>query len=534
MKRKLTIWNSLIILLSITFMLVFGILLAKNVLLREGETNTIALTHAYKEAFTGDTSSLVINDKNIRETIILENGDVLWDSEEEASKLESHKNREEVIAALEGKPKTVIRSSESVGISYIYYAETKEISSQIYVIRIATRMSSLTSFLSGYIPWVSVGAIFLIGLSVTAISFVTNRSLRPLKELEKNLKKVKQGEPLKQIDLSERDELGAIISDIDDISKDLSHTMIRLRKEEEKTSLLLNNLPNPIIAIGKDDSIVFANPAAKSLFSLVGNILPDNLIFGDGEIFKKDNENKIYLISKKEAEDYSLFVFNDITIQMNLEKQRKEFVDAASHELKTPLTAINGFNELIKLNSENPKIQEYTAKIASSSERMLSVIQDMLAISLLEEKQIDDNLKEINLSSIAEEEIKRLSLLANNKGVRVFLEGEMRLKIEEKDASLIFKNLVENAILYNVPNGIVSIVLKNNSIEISDTGIGISPKDQERVFERFYRVDKSRSRQNGGTGLGLSIVKHAILKYGGKINLTSRLGYGTKITISFA
>lgn len=532
MKKKLAFWNSLIIILSVSFMLALGIFLAKNTLINEATTHTIALTHAYKDAFNGDTSSLVINDENIRETIILSNGDVLWDSEEEASKLASHKNREEVVAALKGEPKAVIRSSESIGVKYIYYAETKEISSTIYVVRIATKMSSLNSFLSSYIPWMILAATASLSLSIAGIFFISSRSLKPLKEMETNLSKIKNGEQLSPILVSEHDELGTMLKDIDDISKDLSDTMNKLKSEEEKISLLLSNLPNPIVAIGKNNEIVFANDAAKTLLGLVGNVFPTSILLKDQETFRKGFDGKIYFISSKEAKDYTLYVLNDITVQMEMEKQRKEFVDAASHELKTPLTSINGFNELIDLSSNDPKVKEYTKKIKESSTRMLSVIQDMLSISSLEEEQVTET-KEINLAPAISEIIKRLSLLAEERHVKINLEGDIKIKIEEKDLDRIFKNLLENAIIYNVPNGKVDIILKDGVAEISDTGIGIAPKDQERVFERFYRVDKSHSRQNGGTGLGLAIVKHAVLKYNWKIKLTSRLGYGTTIKIFF-
>lgn len=164
---------------------------------------------------------------------------------------------------------------------------------------------------------------------------------------------------------------------------------------------------------------------------------------------------------------------------------------------------------------------------------MLSVVQDMLAISSLEEEKDQGNSPSIPLRNVVNDAISKLQFLAEEKEVKIVVNGDMSAKIEEKDAYLIIKNLLENAILYNVPRGSVTITLKDKTLTVEDTGIGISEKDQERVFERFYRVDKSHSRQNGGTGLGLSIVKHAIIKYNAKINLSSTLGYGTKISVTF-
>ncbi len=157
----------------------------------------------------------------------------------------------------------------------------------------------------------------------------------------------------------------------------------------------------------------------------------------------------------------------------------------------------------------------------------------MLNISALEEEKAKSDTPPLDFASLAKTIVAELTPLADEKEVSISLEGNCLFPMEEKDARLILKNLLENAILYNVKNGSVTLSLSSNRIEVKDTGIGIPKKDQSRVFERFYRVDKSHSRQNGGTGLGLSIVKHAVNKYGGFIKLESVPGYGTDVTISF-
>ncbi len=531
MKKKLAFWNSLIIVIAISILLSFAILFAKTALVNEAKENTISLTHAYKNAFNGDTSSLVIEDKNIRETIILSDGSVLWDSEEDASKLESHANREEFIAAISNTPKVVIRSSETFGVEYIYYAEAKTISETTYVVRVALKTSSLTSFASSYIPWIILVGICAIAGSILTVIFITSKSLKPLKTIEGNLAKIKSGEELENIDIKDKDEIGNISRDINDISHELSESLKQLKKEEDKLALLLQTIPNPIIAISKNNELLFANESAKKTFSISENKISSAITLKNGEQYEK--EGKTYVISRTDSKDFYLCVLNDITLQKEAEKQRKEFVDSASHELKTPLTSIIGFNELISISSKDPKTKEYAEKVSLSSKRMLSVVQDMLAISSLEEEKDNGDSPLISLRNVANEVINKLSFLAEEKQIKITLEGDMKAKIEEKDAYLIIKNLIENAILYNLPNGTAKITLKDNVLSVEDNGIGISEKDQTRIFERFYRVDKSHSRQNGGTGLGLSIVKHAVMKYNGKIDLTSSLGYGTKITVTF-
>ncbi len=531
MKKKLAFWNSLIIIIAISILLSFGILFAKNTLVNEAKESTVALTHSYKNAFTGDTTSLVVEDKNIRETIILSDGSVLWDSEEDASKLSSHADREEFKAAINNSPKVVIRSSETFGVEYIYYAEAKTISSTTYVIRIALKTSSLTTFMSSYIPWIVLVGMLAIAGSIVIVLLVTSKSLKPLKIIEENLEKIKSCDELTPIDIKQTDEVGNIAKDINEISNELSLTLNQLKKEEEKLSLLLSNVPNPIIAISHNNELVFANDAAKKIFILNEGKVSKDFNLENEAIFEK--EGRTYIVSKKDSNDFYLCVLNDITPQKEAERQRKEFVDSASHELKTPLTSIIGFNELIGMSTKDAKIKQYTEKVSISSKRMLSVVQDMLAISALEEEKDKGDSPLISLKNVANDAIKKLSFLAEEKKVNISLIGDAQVRVEDKDAYLIIKNLIENGILYNVPNGSVKITLKDKTMMVEDTGIGISEKDQERVFERFYRVDKSHSRQNGGTGLGLSIVKHAVMKYNGKINLSSRLGYGTTISVTF-
>lgn len=367
--------------------------------------------------------------------------------------------------------------------------------------------------------------------SIFAIAYVSSRSLRPLKEIEHNLAKIKNNEPIQSVSYT-HDELGNIFQDINDISLSLSASLLQRKEQEEKLSLLLSSVPNPILAV-QEKRIVFANESAKEVFMITGDRLKEEITLKDGKTYFDMEKKRTFLVSRKDTDYFSLFVLNDITIQVENEKQRKKFVDAVSHELKTRLTTIKGFNELIELSVDDPKIKEYSAKISASTSRMLSLIQDMLNISALEKEKAKNDTPPLDFSSLAKSIIAELSPLASEKEVSVTLEGNCLFPMEEKDARLIIKNLLENAILYNVKKGSVTLFLSPNCIEVKDTGIGIPKKDQSRVFERFYRVDKSHSCQNGGTGLGLSIVKHAVNKYGGFIKLESAPGYGTDITITF-
>lgn len=532
MKKKLIFLQSLLITAVLIIFLSLGIVFSKNALISEAEDHTVALTHAYLASFDGEVTSLRKPDEGIRETILNQEGIVLWDSEEDASKMEPHANREEVVAALNGTPKVVQRSSSTFGTDYIYYAETKTIENEVYVVRVALLTSSLTRFITSYIPWLVVAGVGAIGIGFGFTTLIVSSSLKPLKDVEENLESLKEGKPIEKKEYRTHDELTGILEDINELSSDLERLFKANEKEKEKLSLVLSNVPNPILAISPKGKILFINDEARETLSLYGDTFPSSLTLENGKIYYVPASKKSFLITKTENGDLILYVLNDITSQIEAEKRRKEFVDAASHELKTPLTSIKGFNELIALESKDPKIQSFSDKIGEASKRMLSVVGDMLSISSLEESQtVDAPL--LDLTPIAKQVFDELAPLAKQKEVSCLLSGNGKSPIDEKDAYLILKNLVENAILYNVTGGKVTVTLNDCSFSVSDTGIGIPKKDQERVFERFYRVDKSRSRANGGTGLGLSIVKHAAAKYNGKVTLTSTPGFGSSFEVSF-
>lgn len=239
-----------------------------------------------------------------------------------------------------------------------------------------------------------------------------------------------------------------------------------------------------------------------------------------------------YLCSVQNRNDNSLLVLTDITWEKESEERRKEFFDGASHELKTPLTSIKGFNELISLQSKDPVVERYSQLIAKETDRMISLVQDMLSLSELERRE-KKNVPAIPFRPIAEEVREELTPLAKKRGIRIEIQGQANLPIEREDARSLLKNLWENAIRYNHEGGYAKVTLGQGQIFVSDDGIGIPYQDQDHIFERFYRVDKSRSRQDGGTGLGLSIVKHIAMRYGANVKVKSTLGVGSTFVVTF-
>ena len=243
------------------------------------------------------------------------------------------------------------------------------------------------------------------------------------------------------------------------------------------------------------------------------------------------------MVSLKNLEKgFKIVVLSDVTAMKNGEVMRSEFFANASHELKTPLTAIKGFNEIISLKTEEENTKELSAKIDGQITRLINLINDMLKLSELEAEK--EPVKEkVDLVKVAAEVKDNLSALSDKKDITVTVEGEGTVEMEKEHAVELVKNLMENAVRYNNNGGFVKATVKsyggNVIFTVEDNGIGIEEKDLNRIFERFYRVNKSRSRETGGTGLGLSIVKHVCSLYSADLEVKSGLGAGTTIKVIF-
>jgi two-component system phosphate regulon sensor histidine kinase PhoR len=227
-----------------------------------------------------------------------------------------------------------------------------------------------------------------------------------------------------------------------------------------------------------------------------------------------------------------MVVLSDVTENHENAKRREEFFANASHELKTPLTAIKGFNELAALHNKDEGIQKYVDSITRETNRMLALIGDMLKLSELETAQ-DTSPVPVQLAKIANEVREAVQPAIEEKAIIVEVVGDGSVTAEPGHVYELLKNLIENAVRYNNQGGKVYVKIRRTQITVKDDGIGISPEEQTRIFERFYRVERSRSQQGGGTGLGLSIVKHICALYGWKLTLKSKLGVGTEITVAF-
>ena len=288
--------------------------------------------------------------------------------------------------------------------------------------------------------------------------------------------------------------------------------------------ILLGTLIASIIA-----SVLLSNFVLKPLFQVKESL----------KEIEKGNYTSIPLDSKDKSINAIIHDINVISQKINDSNLvRQEFFANASHELKNPFKKIRGFNELICLNSQEPETVKYATNALKETDRAIALIGNMLELSKIESFKIDrDSMTSVNVRSVVEEIRSNLDKAINDKHISFIINGDGVVLANYDHIYAVMENLIENAVKYNNPNGLVEVnISKENGklrISVHDTGIGISDEDQKHVFERFYRVDKSRSRETGGTGLGLSIVKHILELYNAEIDITSKLHEGTTFVIYF-
>ncbi len=331
-----------------------------------------------------------------------------------------------------------------------------------------------------------------------------------------------------------------------------------IKKEDMKTNYILDSINEGIFVIDSNENVLLINEYALSgLNTTKDNVLNKNyrcLLLGE-EFSEKVNslESSSYIDKNINGKIYE-FIINkidlnwlndtkgigvvmlDVTTSRLNEKLKKEFFQNASHELKTPLTTIVGYSDLISKNiiSEKNELDDAINSINSEAKRMQNIIEDMMALSSIENKLDLDTRVELNAKLALEEILKSFDLMIKNKNLKIKADLEnVKLKIATQDYDRLVRNLLSNAIKYNKEGGTIFVTLKDSFLSVEDTGIGIDNKYFDRIFERFYRVDKSRSKKEGGTGLGLAIVKHICLNYGFKIKINSELEKGSKFIIYF-
>lgn len=559
MKKRLFIYTTLIIFAGLLCFFAASAYITQhnNINIAKGTVVETARICAGLYDNNTDISSFVKVGTDTRITVIDHDGKVLADSRPlDIGIMENHLDRPEIQAAANDAPAAYVRHSETLGIDYIYYALKVDSGDGYVFIRTAIPVEKINVYLFQSLPML---IILLLAVAMLCFAFsrvMINRITMPFETVERRLRLLSRGEYLPNPVTESYEEIEAIIRGIDEVAQVLQNSFTDLQDEKTKRDYIMSNIGDGLFVLDNDKSIALINSAALDIFNVNLEIIGKNVNYlsnekiladtvkdcvnhGKNALFELVINGRIYMATIKQLPDMKLtmVVLSDITEIRENAKRREEFFANASHELKTPLTAIKGFNELVKINNKDENISKYIESITRETDRMLSLIGDMLKLSELENSQ-GINPVPVSLANVVREIRDTLAAAITEKSITIDIIGDGIVEAEPRHVYELVRNIIENAVRYNNQGGKVSVAVKSDGkkstrLFISDDGIGISLEEQSRIFERFYRVEKSRSQKSGGTGLGLAIVKHICAAYGWKLSLKSKLGVGTEITVSF-
>ena len=482
--------------------------------------------------------------RDFRITLIKDDGDVLYDSAENAKFLPSHKDRPEVIKAQKNGFAEVERFSNTLS-KDLYYVSLRLDDGSI--LRVSREMDNLLGAFRKVFP-IDILMSILIFIIATAVSRrLTKKTFEPLNNLN---------EDLLTIDTEMFPEISPFINKINKQNKTIKDNYREISRERDTIETILKNMKESLIIIDENKNLLSVNNSAKELFNSKRKLIGENILnlIRDDDLLKLiddalmgssvesitnigDREFKFYVNPVFEDKKVRgvVILFIDETEEIRALRLREEFSSNVSHELKTPLTSICGFSELLVNGMvDDANKEEFYKLIYDDSKRLLNLIEDIMKISGLETEETFSR-EEIKLKELIKDILRAQRNLIDEKNIAVSLDGD-GLVFENKTMMWeLFANIINNGLKYNKDGGKLDIKIsedeKHYEVLIVDTGIGIPSKDLARIFERFYRVDKSRSRKIGGTGLGLSIVKHVLQSIDGKLEISSKLGMGTSFKI---
>ncbi len=482
-----------------------------------------------------------------RITWIDAHGEVLYDNRSDSDGMENHLEREEIKEALATGTGESSRYSVTLMERALYCAKRLPDGS---VIRLSVPQNTLLTLLLGMVQPICTLFVIAVVLSLVLASRLSKRIVKPLNALDLE----------KPLGNAGYDELAPLLHRIDSQQRQIQYQKGELARKQQEFDAITENMTEGILLLNPKGNVVGINHAAKRLFgtdeSCIGQHLLSvnrsaqisDLLFS-AESGRQDERTmelagsryqlRLSPVKNGETLSGSVLLVIHVTEKEQAEQMRREFTANVSHELKTPLHTIAGSAELLAngLVKEEDRMGFYT-RIQGEAQRMIRLVEDIIRLSHLDEGAEDLKREEVDLFVLAEETVKSLRAEAESAHVSLSLSGEpaVMVGVPQLLQSILF-NLCDNAIKYNREYGSVSVTVKAESdhvvLAVADTGIGIPPEHQERIFERFYRVDKSRSKELGGTGLGLSIVKHAVRLHHGKIDLQSVEQGGTTVTVLF-
>ena len=494
-------------------------------------------TEQYGNAFLENVEA-----DRFRVTWIDKDGTVLFDTQADQSAMENHADREEIREAMETGTGSAVRNSSTMTEQTYYEAM------RLYdgtVLRVSANQASAWALMIDLLWPIVLIAVLAIGLSLVLARRMARKIVGPLNVLDLE-------RPLAN---DTYEELSPLLRRINRQHLQIEAQMRKLRRKADEFSQITSHMQEGLVVLDKETNIRSINSAAVKIFGAEENsvgssffrlggsnalrpALNDALDRGHGTATLAEN-GRVYRFDMSRIRSDgrllgAVILAVDVTEAQNAEQLRREFSANVSHELKTPLQSIIGSAELLESGMVRPEdAPRFVGHIRREAARLVDLIEDIIRLSQLDEG-IAPTMEDVDLLALAQEAKTILEPCAAEKDVRIEVSGQgfpltgVRRMLQE-----VIYNLCDNAVKYNVPGGLVRVHVEGRKLTVSDTGIGIPQEHQDRIFERFYRVDKSHSKASGGTGLGLSIVKHAVAYHNAKITLDSAPGKGTTITIQF-
>ncbi|MFS5915988.1 ATP-binding protein [Streptococcus agalactiae] len=481
---------------------------------------------------------------NVRITWVDNKGQVLYDTQSDAKHMKNHANRQEIKEAIKSGYGESTRRSATLTEKSIYAAQRLNNGT---IVRLSVAQQTIFYLLLGMMSPLAIIILLAIILSVLIARYIAKKVSEPLNNIDLD-------HPLSN---DSYEEITPLLRRLDSHQAKIQHQKLLLQKRQKEFDTIISKIKEGMILLDDQARIVSINAEALKLFQInddwhgrfmmeVSRDLTLKDLIDQGLKGKKKEanigiENNHYRVLVRPTTDNNrvtglVVLLFDVTDQLQMEQLQREFTANVSHELKTPLHVISGYSELLANQMvPNEEVPQFAAKIHKESERLVKLVEDIINLSHLDEQEKLPQ-ETVNLYDLTQKVLEGLQAKADKKHIQINFNGEEAiLRGNPVLLNSLVYNLCDNAITYNHEKGQVNVTLKNSpdtiTLEVSDTGLGIAEKDKKRIFERFYRVDKSRSKIVGGTGLGLSIVKSALDFHNGSIKVDSHLGQGTTMTV---
>lgn len=481
-----------------------------------------------------------------RVTYIAEDGSVLFDSEADEDSMENHGQREEIKEASEKGSGTAVRTSDTLSKKTLYYALRLKDNS---ILRVSSEQYNVPGIVGGMIQPVLIMLVIMAVLSYMIASRLSRNIVNPINALD--LEHPEENQIY--------DEIAPLLTKINRQQKSLQKEISDAKRQQEEFSMITENMEEGFVVIDSHTEILSNNSSALNLLgaesekgrrsvlalnrsedfqNAVERVLAGQHVLSNMDLAGTSCQVTANPVYHENQVTGAVLLIQDVTERMRGEQMRREFTANVSHELKTPLTSISGFAEIIQDGYVKPEdTKKFAGRIFKEAQRLITLVNDVIKISQLDEGKIQFEKETVDLYEETREIFKHLEPKAEEAGVHMYLYGP-HIKVNTVKTILeeILTNLCDNGVKYNKPGGSLTVTLSQDGeatqVVVEDTGIGIAQEDKNRIFERFYRVDKSHSKAIGGTGLGLSIVKHGSLFLGAKMKVESSLGEGSRFILT--